>query len=92
MNHINEMREALCEVTSNQQFLGEGAIADKMRANLKAKKKEWDEKGNKATKDGYKALAHAKKTQDDLEKSDYIQNVGENYAAFIASRIKHHLG
>lgn len=62
-----------------KQQMGEGAIADRMRANLKAKKKEWDEKGEKAKKDGYDALEKVKKTQDDLEKSDYIQNVGEDY-------------
>ena len=65
-------------MTGWKQQIGEGAIADKMRANLKAKKKSWDEKGEKAKKDGYDALDKVKKTQDELEKSDYIQNVGES--------------
>ena len=60
-----------------KQQIGEGAIADKMRANLKAKKKEWDKKGDKAKKDGYDALDKVKKTQADLDKSDFIQNVDE---------------
>ena len=62
-----------------QQNVDEGAIADKMRANLKAKKKDWDSKGEKAKKDGYDALDKVKKTQADLDKSDFIQNVGEDY-------------
>ena len=65
-------------MTGWRQQMVEGAIADKMRANLKAKKKDWDEKGEKAKKDGYDALDKVKKTQADLEKSDYIQNVGES--------------
>ena len=92
MNHINEMRQCLSEVSSNQLNLQEGAIADKMRANLKAKKKDWDKKGEKAKEDGYKALDKAKKTQADLDKSDFINNIDENHAAYIVSRIKHHLG
>ena len=89
MNSINQIREALSEVAYNQQILSEGALADKMRENLKKKKAEWDEKGNKARKDGYEALDKAKKTQDDLEKSDFIQNVGESYTEYLASRIKY---
>tara|TARA_B100001063_G_C16762984_1_gene556994 strand:- start:254 stop:535 length:282 start_codon:yes stop_codon:yes gene_type:complete len=89
MNYIDQMRQALNEVADTTQFIAEGALADKMRANLKKKKAEWDEKGTKATKDGYKALDHAKKTQDDLEKSDFIQNVGESYKKYLAKRIKY---
>ena len=77
MSYINEMREALSEVAYNQILLQEGAIADKMRANLKAKKKDWDKKGEKAKSDAYSALDHAKKTQDELEKNDYINNIKE---------------
>ncbi len=65
-------------MTGWKQQVEEGAIADKMRANLKARKKSWDDKGEKAKKDGYDALDKVKKTQDELEKSDYIQNVGES--------------
>ena len=65
--------------TGWRQQVGEGAIADKMRANLKAKKKDWDSKGEKAKKDGYDALDKVKKTQADLDKSEFIQNVGEDY-------------
>lgn len=89
MNHINEMRECLSEVASNQQNLQEGAIADKMRANLKAKKKDWDERGEKSKKDAYKALDHAKKTQAELEKTSFINNVDESYIKYLASRIKY---
>ncbi|MAC71818.1 MAG: hypothetical protein CMP84_16655 [Gammaproteobacteria bacterium] len=94
MNYIDQMRQALNEVADTTEYLAEekiteGAIADKMRANLKAKKKSWDEKGEKAKADGYKALDHAKKTQDDLEKSDFIQNVGESYKKYLAKRIKY---
>lgn len=62
----------------------EGKLADKMRANLKSKKKEWDEKGNKATKDGYDALEKAKKTQDELEKTSFLQKEGKTFAEFCA--------
>ena len=90
------MRQALNEVADTTQFLAEGkitegAIADKMRANLKARKKDWDEKGEKSKKDAYKALDKAKKTQDDLEKSDFIQNVGEDYITALARQIKRQL-
>lgn len=91
MNEINEMRLALQQVNQNQQYLSEGKIADQMRANLKKRKKDWDEKSDGAKKDAYKALDHAKKTQADLEKSDFIQNVGEDYVAYIASRLRYHL-
>lgn len=94
MNYIDQMRQALNEVADTTEYLAEekiteGAIADKMRANLKKKKAEWDSKGEKSKKDAYKALDHAKKTQDDLEKSDYIQNVGESYTKYLAKRIKY---
>ena len=64
----------------------EGKIADQMRANLKAKKKSWDERGEKAKKDGYDALDKVKKTQADLDKSDFINNIkeGKTFAEFCA--------
>lgn len=77
-NHIQDMQDAYNQVINNSELITEGAIADKMRANLKAKKKDWDKKGEAATSAGYKALDKAKKTQDELEKSDYIQDVGES--------------
>ena len=62
MNHVDDMYKAYSKVQHKSELLlNEGAIADKMRANLKAKKKDWDARGEKAKEAGYKALAHAKK-------------------------------
>lgn len=94
MNHITEMWGAYQEVLIRQQllndgvdltdipgdmYLSEGAIADKLRAMQAAKKKEWDEKSDKAKSDAYKALKKAKDTQAAMDKSDYINNVKEGY-------------
>lgn len=64
----------------------EGKIADRMRANLKVQKKSWDEKGEKAKKDGYDALDKVKKTQADLDNSDFTNNIkeGKSFAEFCA--------
>lgn len=94
MNHITEMWGAYQEVQLRQQLLNdgvdlsqlsgdeclyEGAIADKLRAMQAAKKKDWDEKSDKAKSDAYKALKKAKETQAAMDNSDYINNVKEGY-------------
>lgn len=92
MNHINEIREALYEVASNQQYLQEGALADKMRAMNKKTKERWDKDSDKKKDAAYKALDKAKKTQNELEKSDFINNIKEeDYVSYIAQRLRYHL-
>ncbi len=47
------------------RWMKEGKIADQLRAMNAAKKKEWDEKGNKAKEDAEKALKKVKDTMDE---------------------------
>lgn len=83
--------ESKKEYRDSEAELGEGAIADKMRELNKRKKARWDENSKKDKKAAYDALDKAKKTQDDLEKSSFINNIDEDYIDYIARRLKHHL-
>jgi len=52
------------KVVSEEEEFAEGALADRLKKNIKSKKKEWDTKGNKARKDAYDALERAKEAQE----------------------------
>ena len=58
------------------EALEEGAIADRLKAMAKEKKKDWDKKGEKAVDDANKAMDKVKKTQKDMESSSFIQKEG----------------
>tara|TARA_B100000287_G_scaffold175645_1_gene165611 strand:- start:1267 stop:3282 length:2016 start_codon:yes stop_codon:yes gene_type:complete len=52
------------KVVSEEEEFAEGALADRLKKNIKSKKKEWDKKGNKARDDAYDALERAKEAQE----------------------------
>lgn len=83
--------ESKREYRDSEAELGEGAIADRMRELNKKKKARWDENSKKDKKKAYDALDRAKKTQAELDKSSFINNIDEAYIEYIARRLKHHL-
>ena len=52
------------QAVNEEEEFSEGALADRLKKNIKSKKKEWDKKGNKARDDAYDALERAKEAQE----------------------------